>query len=382
MYLFDSQYFQRNTKLVLNKYYMKNLNPYYKLLTETRSLLPRVTQSYFPTDIRKIYQFPDNLNGAGQRVAIIQLGGGFRQNDLDVYFSSLGLNSPIVQFVSINGAPNNPTDNNSDDVEVMLDLCIAVGVANGITPIIYMAPNSFQGFIDAINRAVSDRVDIISISWGAPEKYWPLARRNSMHNALMNAANNGITVCVASGDDGSSNGASGLNVDFPAGSPAVLSCGGTRCHTLSNIITSEVVWNDIYGSSGGGFSSSFGRPSYQPFTFTKSTRRAVPDIAGAASPNTGYKIRSNGEILIVGGTSAVSPLWSGIIACANQAANKKMGYVNPKIYSILNLPSNQRPLRDITSGNNGAYSAKSGWDACTGLGTPNVTKLINYLKTK
>jgi kumamolisin len=360
----------------------KRIKPCFKVFDETKSLLPRVNQSYYPTDLRRIYNFPLNYNGAGQTIAFIQLGGGFRQNDLDVYFNSLSINSPTIQFVSVNGGINNPTTVNSDDVEVMLDLCVAIGVANGIVPKVYMAPNSFKGFIDAVLKAVSDKVNVISISWGAPEIYWSTSNRNSMNLALKLAATNGITVCVASGDNGSSDGVKGLNVDFPGSSPYVVCCGGTKCVTSNNAIISEVVWNSAYGATGGGYSNFVTRPSYKSQLLIKSNKRGAPDVAANADPATGYKIITDGQNIVVGGTSAAAPLWAGIIACMNQGLGKNLGHVNSKLYSTLAFTKNNKPFRDTVSGNNGAYTAKTGWDACTGLGTPNVTNLLNYLKTR
>jgi len=358
------------------------IKPSFKVFDETKSLLSRANQSYYPTDLRRIYNFPSNYNGSGQTVAFIQLGGGFRQNDLDAYFRNISLNSPTVQFVSVDGGINNPTTASSDDVEVMLDLCVAIGVANGITPKVYMAPNSFQGFVNAVAKAVADNVNIISISWGAPEVYWEKSQLNEMNKVLRLASINNITVCVASGDAGSSDGVRGLNVDFPGSSPYVLCCGGTKCSTSNNVILSEVVWNNAYGSTGGGYSSSITRPAYQLQLVTKSDKRGTPDVAANADPSTGYRIITDGENLVVGGTSAAAPLWAGIIASINQGLGRNLGYVNSKLYSTLSFTGPNKPFRDTTSGNNGAYTAKTGWDACTGLGTPNVTNLFNYLKTR
>jgi kumamolisin len=360
---------------------MLKLKPYYVKLPE-HNITPNVSnQSYFPTDLRSIYNFPSGYNGSGQTVAFIELGGGFVQTDLDNYFHSLGLNSPLVQFVSVNGAKNSPTNSNSDDVEVMLDLCVTIGVANGINPRLYMAPNTFQGFYNAIAAAINDNVNIISISWGAPEVFWTNSQKASFNNLFQSATNKGITVCVASGDAGAYDGMYSPTADFPGSCPNVLCCGGTKCSTspTTHTILSETVWNDSYGATGGGFSSYFPRPTYQPLTSTSSSKRGVPDVAGDADPATGIKVITDGQNIVVGGTSAVAPLWAGIIAVANQKLNRRLGFVNPSLYSSLTFNGTNKPFRDITSGNNGYYTAKAGWDACTGLGSPNVQNLISYL---
>jgi kumamolisin len=102
----------------------------------------------------------------------------------------------------------------------------------------------------------------------------------------------------------------------------------------------------------------------------------VPDVAGVADPNTGYLIRVDGKQKTLGGTSAVSPLWAGLVALLNQKLSKPLGYLNPLLYGKI---ASSGALRDITSGNNGAYSARVGWDACCGLGTPNGAKLLEAL---
>jgi kumamolisin len=355
--------------------------PYYRVLKEYSFNSNVVNPVYTPVDLKRIYNFPANYNGSGQTVAFIELGGGFVQRDLDNYFSSLGLNSNPVQFVSVDGGINHPTNANSDDVEVMLDLCVAIGVANGITPKVYMAPNSFKGFVDAVARAIVDKVNVISISWGASERSWTTSQRNLMNSTLLNASNQGITVCCASGDNGSSDGGSGNNVDFPGSSPYVLCCGGTTCVASNGVILNETVWNDAYGATGGGVSSFFAKPSYQPQNNIYRNQRGVPDVASDADPATGIRVITDGQNLVVGGTSASAPFWAGVVAVLNQALNRKLGFINPVLYPILNYNGNIKPFHDITSGNNGAYSAVRGWDACTGLGTPDVSNLLNYLRT-
>ena len=170
---------------------------------------------------------------------------------------------------------------------------------------------------------------------------------------------------AASGDDGSSDGAPGNNVDFPASSPWVLACGGTTltANTGRTLITNEVVWNNNTGGTGGGVSLVFSKPAYQ--TTTNIIRRGVPDVAGNADPNTGYILYHNGEYVVVGGTSAVSPLWAGLIGRIYQnIAPSTINLIQTKLYAT------QGVCRDITIGNNGAFGAAIRWDACTGLGSP------------
>jgi kumamolisin len=201
----------------------------------------------------------------------------------------------------------------------------------------------------------------------------------SMDEAFQSAAAMGVSVCVAAGDDGSTDGATdGLNhVDFPASSPNVLACGGTQLVASGDSITSETVWNELAnneGATGGGISDVFPLPSYQngagvppSANPNKNIGRGVPDVTGDADPTTGYVTRVDGNPDVIGGTSAVAPLWAGLIALINQSIGKPVGFINPLLYQDAGRASD---LNDITSGNNGAYSAGPGWDACSGLGSP------------
>jgi kumamolisin len=189
----------------------------------------------------------------------------------------------------------------------------------------------------------------------------------------------GVTITVAAGDNGSSDGVSGggNHVDFPASSPHVLACGGTQLESLNGSVTGETVWNDGAngGATGGGYSTVFAQPAYQAAIQGK-TGRGVPDVSGDAAPNTGYNILVDGEQEVIGGTSAVAPLWAGLVALLNQQLNTRLGFLNPTLYALTE-PDNG--FRDITQGNNGAYSAGPGWDPCTGLGSPVGTSLAKLL---
>jgi kumamolisin len=200
----------------------------------------------------------------------------------------------------------------------------------------------------------------------------------ALDEACQSAAALGITVTVASGDSGSSDGVSGNNVDFPASSPHVLGCGGTELIAANGVIQQEVVWNDQPqggGASGGGVSSVFPLPSWQtkanvPPSPNSGGGRGVPDVAGDASPETGYNVLYDGQAAVVGGTSAVAPLWAALIALLNQQRGSNIGFANPTLYQ-----NAENGFNDITKGNNGSYSAGPGWDACTGLGSPNGNQL-------
>ncbi|HEX7362774.1 MAG TPA: protease pro-enzyme activation domain-containing protein [Bryobacteraceae bacterium] len=356
-----------------------------------RHALSAPAGAFSPAQVAALYNFPPGVTGSTETIGIIELGGGYSTADLKTYFGQLGIAAPSVVAVSVDGGKNSP--GSDADAEVMLDIEIAGAVAPGANIAVYFAPNTDQGFIDAITDAVHDSVhkpSVVSISWGGPEDSWTQQSQTAMNAALQDAATLGVTVTAAAGDSGSSDGVGDgkLHVDFPASSPYALACGGTKLTEAANRITSETVWNEIAndeGATGGGVSNVFAKPAYQNAAGvpnqpeTKFAGRGVPDIAGNADPSTGYSVLVDGQNQVIGGTSAVAPLWAGLIALINEHAGTAMGFVNPKLYSI---PSSA--LRDITSGNNddsnlGYYSAGTGWDACTGLGTPDGAALLAAL---
>lgn len=347
--------------------------------------------SYTPLQIAQAYGFPSG-DGTGQAIGIIELGGGYAQSDLQTFFAGLKLPVPKVIAVSVDGAQNAPTgDPNGPDTEVALDIEVAGAVAPGATIVVYFAPNTDAGFLDAINQAAMDTVNkpsVISISWGGPESSWTAQSLQSYNSALQAAASVGVTVCVACGDNGSDDGVGDgkYHVDFPASSPYSLACGGTSLKISGSSISSEVVWNDgaSGGATGGGVSDSFPLPSYQskakvPPSANKGAfkGRGVPDVAGDADPATGYDVTSDGSSFTVGGTSAVAPLWAGLVALFNQGLTKSVGYINPNLYQTVATKSGT--FRDITSGNNGYFKAAAGWDPCTGWGSPVGTAIESAL---
>jgi kumamolisin len=336
--------------------------------------------SFTPTQVASLYGFPSGT-GEGQCVAIIELGGGYRPADLQAYFAGLDVGSPKVSAVSVDHGRNAPTGEvTGPDGEVMLDIEVVGSIAPAANIVVYFSPNTDAGFHDAVTTAIHDATNkpsVVSISWGGPESTWTAQAMTVMDDAFQAAAAMGITVCVASGDSGSTDGVSDGNdhVDFPASSPYALACGGTSLRANQSAITSEVVWNDGAngGASGGGISSFFPTPGWQlgkkathrGGASIALTKRGVPDVAGDADPQTGYNVRIDGTDTVIGGTSAVAPLWAGLIARINQTTGTPVGYVNPMLYS------KPQALRDIISGSNGDFEAANGWDACTGLGTPN-----------
>jgi kumamolisin len=277
----------------------------------------------------------------------------------------------------------------------MLDVEVAGAVAPKAKIAVYFTPNTDAGFLNALKAAIHDSVrepSVVSISWGGPEKQWTAQAINAFNTACQEAASLGVTVCCSAGDHGAQDeqGQTRANVDFPASSPSVLACGGTSLIEANGQIASETVWNDHDGwATGGGISEQFPVPPYQaainlPNSINPGGKkgRGVPDVAGNADGRTGYRVRVDGQNAVVGGTSAVAPLWSALIALLNQGKGHSVGFLTPKLY---HLPAGAHVFRDITSGNNqafpagGGYSAGLGWDACTGLGSPNGAGLLAKL---
>ncbi len=351
---------------------------------------PLAATPFTALQIAEIYGFPPDADGTGQVIGILELsapnGAGFRTSDLDTYFQGLGLTTPDIVTVSVDGAQNNPGTDSSDplnaDGEVAMDIEIAGAVAPKAKIVVYFAPNTAQGFANVINQAVHDsdhNPTVISMSWGSAENSTD-PTTNPVDQMLQAAAAMGVTFCVASGDSGSRDNPNDPNhaaVDFPASSPSALGCGGTTLKVSGTKITSEVVWQD---QSGGGVSRIFDLASYQEnagvppsVNPTGPVRRGVPDVAGNADHSTGYNIVVDGQSITAGGTSAVAPLWAGLMARINQKLGHSAGFINPILYQ------NPQAFNDITSGSNTDYNAGPGWDPCTGLGSPRGGAILKAL---
>lgn len=353
---------------------------------------PAVITSHFPNEVGQMYGFPTSENGNGQCIGMIELGGGFNDADNNAAFAAMGLATPSVLAMSVDGGQNSPGTDRQADGEVALDIQVTGGVAPGARLVVYFAPNTFQGFVDAVSLALHDsanRPGVLSISWGLTEQGWPGQAMAAMESVLQDVRFLKVGVFVASGDllclDGVNDGR--VHVDYPSSSPSVFGCGGTTCDTTGNTITSEFVWNDGRQGTGGGISDNFGVPWFQANAglpvnaSTGAAGRGVPDVAGNAAGSSGYNVTVNGASMVFGGTSAVAPLWAGLTALLNQAALRPLGFYLPELYENPGL------LRDITSGDNRpsgsplGYSAGAGWDACTGLGVPIGDALRAYFKS-
>jgi kumamolisin len=395
--------------------------------------------------LEAFYHFPPETTGRGQRIALIEFAGGYHRDDIALYFKKLGIKRPKISDVFVPGTAddtpvrNDPLDRKSirqilkaidtdvekahreyglllgefrSTVEVTMDLEIAAGLAPGAEFVVIFAPGTCRGLYDAVHKAMDEGASVISLSWGFLECTLPGHKIHAVNRVLHDACVLGITVCCASGDDGSrgtgderSNGLA--NVNFPASSPYVLACGGTALCWSGEQIEGEIVWNNtVHGSrlaSGGGVSGWFAAPAYQnriPVPhFTRSSPkktwmsaektalashrgRGVPDVAASADSDTGYAIVVGGLDYHGFGTSAAAPLWAALIARLNEGLGRRLGWANRDLY----YPEVARTLRPITHGDNDVcdgkvafYRARRRWCGCTGLGTPDGVRLLRAL---
>ncbi len=346
-----------------------------------------VSRSYTPVQLGDIYRFPAGTDGTGQVIAIIELGGGYQQAELDTYFEGLGVDSPQVVAVGVDGATNAPTgDASGPDGEVLLDIEVVGALAPKSQIKVYFAPNTDAGFLNGITQAVHDTPApvAISISWGQSEDQWTQQARTAMDEAFADAAAVGAVVTAAAGDNGSGDGQpSGVHCDFPSSSPHALGCGGTSLQATDTRVSSETVWNNggSRGATGGGVSAAFPVPAYQtrvgvPTRRDGGTGRGVPDVAAVADPATGYEVLIDGTQTVIGGTSAVAPLWAALTARIVQSTGRRFTDIHGSLYEGSAAGSAPEGFRDIVSGSNGEYEAAPGWDPCTGLGVPVGEELL------
>jgi subtilase family serine protease len=351
--------------------------------------------------------------GKGQTVVdIVSYGSPTLQQDMNAFDQQFGLPAINVQVISpIGTVPFNP--NNKDMVgwagETTLDVQIIHALAPDAGIVVLTSPvDETEGtiglpqFLQLEQYAVSHHLgNVISQSWGASEVTLNNASGQSEINqwsAFYKQATtqDGITFFSSSGDNGATDyrnlQATLLSpvatTSFAPDVPWVTATGGTTL-IRSGSTTTETAWN----SSGGGFSRFFAEPSYQqllPATDQSllKGRRGVPDVSGDANPLTGLAIYEAGQWSLAGGTSAVAPLWSAIMAIADQMAGKGLGFINPTLYKIGTSSRYTLDFHDITVGNNSVqpsgsqgvnvpgYSAAQGWDPVTGLGSPDAQNLL------
>jgi subtilase family serine protease len=337
------------------------------------------------------------FTGQGERIAVISFSA-FDPSDPAAFAAKYGISGPEPRVVPVDGG----TNDTSGATETNLDVDVIREIAPGAQILVYEAPNSSSSYADMINRIVADRSsDIISSSWGLCELGLDPTERAAESRALSAAVAAGVSMFAASGDSGAYDCQQGdltdhrLSVDWPASSANAISVGGTRLYIgADGSYQRETAWEDQLSAAGGGGGVSTGdaRPSWQSGTGVRSNisngRRQVPDVSADADPGTPWSIYARGQPGDVGGTSAAAPFWAASMLLITQyAAGQgvgRLGYVNPILYALASSPQPFAPLHDVTGGGNRFYPAGTGWDAATGLGSPDVYALardmVRYLR--
>jgi len=359
---------------------------------------------YKPAELAAHYNYPSG-DGTGQTIAVLEFGGGYFPNDLKKFCKLAGTPFPTVNPVSTDGTSTKAHD--GEEGEVMLDIEVIAGVCPQAKIVAYFAEFTEQGWVtilDSVMHDTSNDVSVVSCSWGYAEgnDIWTQQAVTQVNQTLQEAAMLGITICIAAGDDGSSDAITdGLaHVDFPGSSPFTLAVGGTTIPVKGGT-GADIVWFEGTGlrasnggSTGGGVSAVFPVPSWQSSVAVPSVDpggiagRCVPDIAAnadwVASP---YLLVVDGKAQANGGTSAATPLIASLITLINEerGAGKQIGYLTPLLYQAQGSGTiGSEGCTDVVKGNNstdkvGGYSATTGWDAASGWGTPNGANLLAAL---
>jgi kumamolisin len=372
---------------------------------------PANTHTLSIPTLKQLYNFPTN-SAAGQTIGIVSLSG-YAIHDVQLFFNGLGAGyaMPTVHDVAVHGS-NSGSDPYGETTQ---DIGIAAAAANGAAIAVYITAGSQAGWVDLLQRVAhpgaGDPVcSVLSSSWyiSNGDDAATLASEgvttafvNAVTAAFQDAAIQGITVCIASGDTGSNSkvGDGRAHVQYPGSDPWVLCVGGTTVGNVSGSTFQEYVWNDPspsdpshWGTTGGGISDFFGRPSYQADAGVPASvnpghhvGRGVPDVSANASYNAGYSgLYLNGSPMIGNGTSASAPLWAGFVAKLNAAMGTRLGFLNPILYS-----KGSTAFRDIVpaggpannaNGGTAGYPSVAGWDACTGWGSIDGAKMLNMLR--
>jgi kumamolisin len=375
----------------------------------THALAGHQSSWFLPAQLAQHYKFPAG-DGAGQTVAVFEFSGGYFASDLKDFCERAGVAMPTVKAISVDGTSTSTHD--GSEGETMLDVEVIAGICPKAKIVAYFADFTEQGWIAALDALIQDHQNdpgVVSISWGAPEdaeQVWTDQAIHNINESFKAAAMLGITICIAAGDDGSSDGVTDghAHPDFPSSSPYVLTVGGTTVRNGG--AGSDVVWFEgtgtrggsfVNGSSGGGVSERFERPDWQNGINITSVNpgafagRIYPDLAANAdwyaSP---YLLVVDGQAEPNGGTSAASPLVAALITLINasRGAGRRVGYVTPVLYRQTGNGATvgSQGCTDVVDGNNntahvGGYQAGPGYDAVSGWGTPIGAKLADALAT-
>lgn len=332
---------------------------------------------YSPEQVANVYHFPKGT-GKGEVIGLIELGGEYKQEDIEQYFKTFNLPMPEIAVVGTPTGNNTPINN----LEVTLDIELAGGLAPEAKLVVYYG----ETINEAVKLALNDKLhkpSVLSISWALSELYCSPAEMEEYDILFDKASRMGVTVIAASGDHGAYNQQQYLNVNMPASHNLVTGCGGTELFITNGI---ENVWNDKNGSAtGGGFSQRYQLPQYQRnavFRYwqqfpTVAQSRGVPDVSANSDIKTPYSIVFNGQLMAMGaGTSASTPIWAALVARMNQELGYRLGFMNYLLYSA----ESSGGFKPVYNGNNNFYFGTPGWNPCTGLGAPHGEQLLAHIK--
>jgi kumamolisin len=370
---------------------------------------PPNTKPLTPQQVAQLYAFPSG-NGAKQTIGIYEMttnegAAGYTAQDLSLTMQAFGgdLSVPTPTDVAVDGVANAGVS----DGETVLDITVSSAIAQGASIAVYFTGGTTQNIIHALQQMIhpgtGDPVPtVLSISygWGPDDENaqsFSDQEFTTLDQLFQDAANLGVTVLVSSGDSGAFlETKKQAQASYPATEPWVIACGGTTIGDVNGATFAEYVWNDSWqggsGATGGGVSARFPVPSYQANAKvpnrvgTGTAGRGIPDMSGNASVNSGYPIAIGGQSPgPTGGTSAVAPLYAGLIALINANLGYSVGFINPIMYSLASsafrdIAAPPGPANNSFNGTTG-YPATAGWNACTGLGSANGTALQAGIQT-
>ncbi len=360
---------------------------------------------YTPEDLAAAYDAAPLQNagilGDGQAVALFELDG-YQPGDVAQYFQAYNLGNPSITNVLVDGFNGSA---GQGAIETELDIEVTAAMAPHARQIIYEGPNTTQGLNDTYNRIVTDHKARIALtSWGICESSSGPGELQTLDNIFKQAAAQGIAFFAASGDAGAYDcGDGNPAVDSPASDPYVTGIGGTNLQLNTGAYDHESVWSNPKSKlrsprgagSGGGISNTFKRPTWQSGPGVDSQysngNRQIPDVTADADPAAGYSIYCTvmnagcppSGWITVGGTSAATPLWAGSLALINQYlradGKARVGFANPTLYRLFNVQQAFPAFHDITNGTNLLYSATTGYDLASGLGSPDIYNIARDL---
>lgn len=338
-------------------------------------------QGYSPLDLARQYHFPDNL-GEGQTVGIIALGGDFSPEDLAIFCTKFNL--PLPNIHTIGQVPEQVQNSPMADQETNLDIQTVVGMVPNAKIVLYYGAK----FLDAFQAVLDDnkhQPEVIFTCWAIGEKYLSRSEKQQLQTQVQALSLRGITLLASSGGEGIYQ--SQLNarkpargVNLPAGFEQVIACGGTTLHSNGF----EEVWSEGQFISGGSFSNLTTAPAFQQPALANYTAQhpnlrfttlATPDMSINASKIHSSVMVHHGKTCKAWGTSVATPLLAGLITRLNTVLGDNLGDINPLLYQLMGT----KAFNSNIPGNNG-FPAASGWDPCTGLGSPHGKNLLNAIR--